>query len=58
MNEWSECCNAPALYFKLEGEFYDEGTLEAWDFCSKCLECASYYEANEPKEVDDETDNN
>ena len=49
MNEWSECCNAPALYFKCSNE-----SLEPWDFCSECLECASYYEAKEPREVEDD----
>ena len=49
MNEWSECCDAPALYFKCNNE-----SFEPWDFCSKCLECASYYEAKEPREVKDE----
>ena len=45
-NEWSECCNAPALYFKCS-----DGILEPWDFCSECLECTSYYEADKPREV-------
>ena len=49
MNEWSECCNAPALYWKCP-----DGELESWDFCSKCLDCTSYYEAKEPREVEDE----
>ena len=53
MNEWSECCNAAALYFKC-----DDGSLESWDFCSDCLECASYYEADYPREVKDETNDN
>ncbi len=48
MNEWSECCNAPALYWKSPN-----GELESWDFCSGCLECTSYYEAEEPREVED-----
>ena len=53
MNEWSECCNEPALYSYIDGE------LEVWDFCRGCLDCTSYYEADKPKEVeDDKTDNN
>ena len=50
MNEWSECCNAAALYFKCS-----DGLLESWDFCSDCLDCTSYYEADKPREVEDET---
>ena len=46
MNEWSKCCNAAALYFKCS-----DGSLEPWDFCSDCLDCTSYYEAEFPKKV-------
>ena len=50
MNEWSECCNAPALYSHIDG------VLEAWDFCRDCLECTSYYESDIPKEDKDGED--
>jgi len=48
MNEWSECCDAPALYWKSPN-----GELDPWDFCSGCLDCTSYYEADKPREIKD-----
>jgi hypothetical protein len=37
-NEFSECCNYPALYKLIDN------TIEKWDFCGKCLECAEFIE--------------
>ena len=43
MNQISECCDAPLLYYVTP---LDDGTVEyeQWDFCPSCLECCSGYD--------------
>ena len=43
MNEYSECCNYPKLFKHIDGSY------EEWEFCGMCLDCAEYYEADEPR---------
>ncbi len=43
MNEVTQCCDQPALYYIWEKS---DGSLgyEPWDFCPECLECCSLYD--------------
>ena len=46
MNEYSECCHYPKLFKHIDGGY------EEWEFCGMCLNCAEFYEADEPKGVE------
>ena len=39
LNEYSECCDYPALYYM------KDNTKDRWDLCPMCLKDASFYEA-------------
>ena len=52
MNEYSECCNYPKLFKHIDGGY------EEWDFCGNCLDCCEYYEADEPREEDEQYNSN
>ena len=50
MNEVTECCDQPVLYYIWEKS---DGSLgyEPWDLCPECLKCCSLYD---PKDRDKE----
>ena len=50
MNEITECCDQPALYYIWEKSDGSMG-YEPWDFCPECLECCCFYD---PKNKDRE----